>query len=119
MCQFLHCECLLYHCGAAERLFLGGLSCWVRDVRAKLQWCVRVPFFSIRVISRDFTFFFDESCTVLYKQMYTIYAKKNSRNNFEFTTLSSSEYRNQEQENFIFYCSGFFIFRPECLTSTR
>ena len=34
--------------------------------------------------------------------MYPIYAKKNSRNNFEFTTLSSSEYRNQEQENFIF-----------------
>ena len=34
--------------------------------------------------------------------MYPIYAKKNGRNNFEFTTLSSSEYRNQEQENFIF-----------------
>ena len=67
MCQFLHCECLLYHCGAAERLFLGGLSCWVRDVRAKLQWCVWVPFFSIRVISWELTFFFDESCTVLYK----------------------------------------------------
>ena len=71
--------------------------------------------------SSNFTRFYFFLWWIMYStiQMYPIYAKKNSRNNFEFTTLSSSEYRNQEQENFIFYCSGFFIFRPECLTSTR
>lgn len=40
----------------------------------------------------------------IYKRM----PKKNSRINFEFTALSSSEFEcgNQEQNNSIFYCSG-------------